>query len=77
VDFSARRERREVAVRIAILGAGGVGGYYGGVLALAGHDVTLFARGAHLDALRERGLEVRTPEGTRVAAVAATDDSSP
>ncbi|HEX2641991.1 MAG TPA: 2-dehydropantoate 2-reductase N-terminal domain-containing protein, partial [Thermoanaerobaculia bacterium] len=45
-------------MRIAILGAGGVGGYYGGALARAGHSVAMLARGAHLDALRERGLEV-------------------
>jgi 2-dehydropantoate 2-reductase len=61
-------------VNVAILGAGGVGSYYGGVLARAGHRVSLLARGAHLDALRERGLEVRTPEGTFTAAVEATGD---
>jgi 2-dehydropantoate 2-reductase len=61
-------------MRIAILGAGGVGGYFGGTLARAGHPVTLLARGAHLDAIRERGLEVRTPEGTFTAKVEATDD---
>jgi 2-dehydropantoate 2-reductase len=58
-------------MRIAILGAGGVGGYYGGILARAGHPVAMLARGAHLDALRERGLEVRTPEGTFTVAVEA------
>ena len=47
-------------MRVLVMGAGGVGGYYGGVLAYAGHDVTFVARGAHLVALRERGLEVRT-----------------
>jgi 2-dehydropantoate 2-reductase len=61
-------------MNIAILGAGGVGGYFGGILARAGNSVTLLARGAHLAAIRERGLEVRTPEGTFMAAVAATDD---
>jgi len=61
-------------MKIAILGAGGVGGYYGGVLARAGHAVSLLARGDHLDAVRERGLEVRTPEGTFVATVGATAD---
>ncbi len=50
-------------MRIAIYGAGGVGGYYGGVLARAGHDVALIARGAHLDAIRSHGLLVRTPGG--------------
>jgi 2-dehydropantoate 2-reductase len=61
-------------MKIAILGAGGVGGYYGGLLARAGHPVALLARGAHLDALRERGLEVRTPEGTFTVEVTAADD---
>jgi 2-dehydropantoate 2-reductase len=61
-------------MKIAILGAGGVGGYFGGELARAGHEVSLLARGEHLDALRERGLEVRTPEGTFTAAVRAAGD---
>jgi 2-dehydropantoate 2-reductase len=41
------------------MGAGGVGGYYGGLLALRGHEVTFVARGPHLAAMRERGLELR------------------
>jgi 2-dehydropantoate 2-reductase len=61
-------------MKIAILGAGGVGGYFGGILARAGHEVAVLARGAHLEALRERGLEVRTTEETFIAAVTATDD---
>ena len=61
-------------MRIAVLGAGGVGGYYGGTLARAGHAVALLARGAHLDALRARGLEVRTPEERFTVAVEASDD---
>lgn len=60
-------------MKIAILGAGGVGGYYGGLLARAGHPVALLARGAHLDTLRERGLEIRTPEETFTVGVAAAD----
>ena len=62
-------------MNIAILGAGGVGGYYGGILARAGNRVALLARGAHLKALRERGLEVRTPEGTFTVAVEAVEDA--
>jgi 2-dehydropantoate 2-reductase len=50
-----------------------VGSYYGGLLARAGNDVTLLARGAHLGALRTRGLEVRTPDGTFTVRLAATD----
>jgi len=61
-------------VRVVILGAGGVGGYYGGAIARAGHDVRLFARGAHRDAIRSRGLEVREPEGAWTVKVLATDD---
>jgi 2-dehydropantoate 2-reductase len=61
-------------MRIAILGAGGVGGYYGGALARAGHPVAMLARGAHLDTLRAAGLEVRTPEGTFTVAVEAAGD---
>ena len=61
-------------MRIAILGAGGVGGYYAGILARSGHAVALLARGPHLDALLSRGLEVRTPEESFTVAVQATDD---
>jgi 2-dehydropantoate 2-reductase len=51
-------------VRYIIIGAGAVGGTIGGSLALAGHEVVLTARGAHLDALRARGLRLSTPSGT-------------
>jgi 2-dehydropantoate 2-reductase len=47
-------------MRFAMLGSGAVGGYYGARLARAGHDVTFIARGAHLAAMRERGLHVRS-----------------
>jgi 2-dehydropantoate 2-reductase len=50
-------------VRIAIVGAGGVGGYFGGRWAEAGLDVTLLARGPHLEAIRARGLTVQSPLG--------------
>src|SRR5687767_7612837 len=69
----SRRDRIE-RMRIAVLGAGGVGGYYGGLLARAGHEVAMLARGAHLDSLRARGLEVRTPEETFTVTVEASDD---
>jgi 2-dehydropantoate 2-reductase len=59
-------------MEVAILGTGGVGAYYGGVLARAGHHVRFWARGTNLDALRRRGLEVRTPEGTFTVPVTAT-----
>jgi 2-dehydropantoate 2-reductase len=60
-------------MRIVVIGAGGVGACFGGELARAGHDVTMFARGAHLDVLRQRGVTVRTPEGEFTAPVAATN----
>src|SRR6266446_3327910 len=50
-------------MKIAIVGSGGVGGYFGGRLAAAGADVTFLARGAHLDALRTRGLRIISPKG--------------
>ncbi|WP_030570465.1 ketopantoate reductase family protein [Streptomyces aureocirculatus] len=52
-------------MRYIIIGAGAVGGSVGGRLAEAGHDVVLVARGAHLRTLRERGLTLTTPDGTR------------
>ena len=48
-------------MRFSIFGSGAVGGYYGAKLARAGHDVTFIARGAHLAAMQERGLEIRSP----------------
>ena len=50
-------------MRIAIVGSGGVGGYFGGRLAAAGTDVTFLARGAHLDAMRAHGLRINSPKG--------------
>ena len=47
-------------MKFAILGSGAVGGYYGARLAQAGHDVTFIARGAHLAAIRERGLQIKS-----------------
>lgn len=50
-------------MRIVIVGSGGVGGYFGGVLAQAGYDVTLLARGDHLAAIKAHGLKIETPDG--------------
>jgi ketopantoate reductase len=63
-------------VKIAVFGAGGVGGYFGGRLAAAGTDVHLIARGRHLDALRRRGLRVRSIRGDFAISLPATDDPS-
>ena len=52
-------------MRIAVMGTGGVGGYFGGLLARAGHEVTFVARGAHLAAIQQHGLRVEsTLDGT-------------
>jgi len=61
-------------MRVAVLGAGGIGGYYGARLAKAGHDVVFIARGAHLEAMQECGLTVRTPEGESTLPVVAVAD---
>ena len=62
-------------MRIAVMGTGGVGGYFGARLALSGCDVSFIARGAHLDALRQRGLRVLSAIGDlHVKHVDATDD---
>lgn len=50
-------------MRIAVLGAGGVGGYFGGRLAANGNDVTFIARGAHAQAMRDLGLQILSPAG--------------
>jgi len=62
-------------MRIAVVGAGGTGGYFGGLLARAGQDVTFIARGAQLDALRTKGLQVKSRQfGTFAVPVKATDN---
>lgn len=61
-------------MKVAVFGAGAVGGYLGSRLAAAKADVHLIARGAHLAALRERGLTLVTPDGVSTAPVWATDD---
>lgn len=62
-------------MRIAVLGSGGVGGYYGGRLAASGTDVVFIARGPHLQAMREKGLRIESPLGdVHLPTVQATDD---
>ena len=62
-------------MRIAVIGAGGVGGAFGAALAKGGSDVTFLARGAHLAAMRERGLKVLGPRGDiHLQPTQATDD---
>src|SRR5262247_786056 len=65
------------AVRIAVVGAGGVGGYFGGRLAEAGADVVFLARGTHLQAMRTCGLRIDSPVGNvHIPRINATDDPS-
>lgn len=62
-------------MKILIMGTGGVGGYYGGLLAQQGNDVTFIARGGHLDAIRREGLKVNSIHGDfTVAPANATDE---
>jgi 2-dehydropantoate 2-reductase len=62
-------------MRIAILGSGGVGGYYGALLAQSGQQVAFIGRGKHLQAIQEHGLDVRSLHGDfKVQPAQATDD---
>src|SRR5688572_4253006 len=64
-------------MRIAVMGAGGIGGYYGGKLAQARHDVALITRGEHLRAIQANGLRLTGPAGdAHVRGIEATDDPS-
>ena len=64
-------------MRIAILGSGAVGGYFGAKLARSGQDVTFVARGAHLDAIRNRGLDIRSAKlGDFVVKARAENDTA-
>ena len=64
-------------MRITVMGTGGVGGYFGGLLARAGHQVTFVARGAHLAALQERGLRIDSVlDGTFTVHGQAVEDTT-
>lgn len=67
-------------MRVIVVGAGGVGGYFGGRLAATGTDVTFVARGPHLDAMRRKGLRITSPLGdvtVPVRAVETVGDAGP
>jgi 2-dehydropantoate 2-reductase len=64
-------------VRIVVVGAGAIGGYIGARLCRAGADVVLVARGAHLDAMRARGLRILSPDGDFDVTPQATNDLGP
>src|SRR5660397_290676 len=66
--------RRRVILRVCVYGAGAIGGFIGLRLALAGHEVSVVARGATLEATQKYGLRARTSEGLLNADVAASED---
>ena len=69
-----KRTQKTTKMKITIIGAGGVGGYFGAKLAKAGNDVTFIARGAHLAAMQQNGLTVKSIDGDfQVKNFAATD----
>ncbi len=62
-------------MRIVVMGTGGTGGYYGGLLSKQGHDVTFVARGEHLAAIQRSGLQVKSIHGDfAVSPCKATDN---
>ena len=64
-------------MKVAVIGAGGVGGYFGGLLARAGHEVTFIARGPHLRAIQDNGLRVESQlDGTFTVPGNATSNTS-
>src|SRR3984957_8601320 len=64
----------EQAMKICVFGAGAIGGYMAGELALAGHEVCAIARGAHLSAIRSHGLKLIVEGQTRTVDLPASDD---
>jgi 2-dehydropantoate 2-reductase len=61
-------------MNIAVIGTGGVGGYFGGKLAQAGHNVTFLARGKHLETMLANGLTVKSIKGDfEINPIKATD----
>jgi 2-dehydropantoate 2-reductase len=61
-------------MRIVVMGAGGVGGYFGGRLSQAGHEVSFVARGKHLEAIKAKGLALKSPLGDALLKVRAAED---
>jgi len=71
------RSRRGANMNVAVMGAGAVGGYYGGMLARAGHDVVLIGRPQHVAAITRQGLRLETQTfDERVRVAASTDEST-
>ncbi len=64
-------------MKVAVIGAGGVGGYFGGLLARAGHEVTFVARGPHLRAIKDNGLRIESQlDGTFTVPGTATNNTA-
>src|SRR5438094_2500070 len=75
--FSGTRScamHKETNVKIAIMGSGGLGGYYGARLQAGGNDVTFIARGEQLKALRQNGIALEGDRAIHLPQVKATDD---
>ena len=68
--------KSETPIRVAVLGAGAVGCYYGGMLARAGHHVTLIGRPLHVEAFRKSGLHFEGLKFDEHVAVEASTDAS-
>ena len=63
-------------MHVAMMGSGGIGGYFGGRLAANGYDVTFIARGRHLEAIRDQGLRINSSDmGDAVIHPANTTDN--
>src|SRR5947207_1553561 len=76
-DRHSSKQPVEDHMRIVIMGAGGLGGYFGARLAAAGNDVAFIARGAHLAAIRRDGLRVTSAIGDlHLRDVQATDTAA-
>src|SRR5262249_46467039 len=69
-----RHQKGAESMRIVVMGSGGLGGYFGGLLAHSGADVTFIARGANLHALQARGLTVHSVNGDFALPVQACAD---
>ncbi len=63
-------------MKIAVMGTGGTGGYYGGLLAKQGHEVSFVARGDHLAAIRKNGLQIKSVHGDFIANPARVTDNA-
>jgi 2-dehydropantoate 2-reductase len=65
---------KEQGVKVAVMGAGAVGAYFGALLHRGGEDVTLIARGQHLEAIKARGIHIKSYQGEFSVPVKAVGD---